>query len=99
MQARGGITEEEVLANMKKLVTIMRAAVDTGRKGTEYKDRILPCQTLSFEREMNNGGLIPGDIINTIILYVRSTPHACHCSRMLFWKAWCNGRRVEGAFF
>jgi len=68
--ARGGITEEEVLSKMKALVGIMRKAVEVGRQGTEYEDRILPCQTLSFEREMNKGGLIPGDVINKIILYV-----------------------------
>eukprot|EP00035_Acanthoeca_spectabilis_P040273 m.68551 g.68551 ORF g.68551 m.68551 type:complete len:583 (+) comp9929_c0_seq1:49-1797(+) len=67
---RGGITEEEVVEKMKDLVRIMRAAVETGRKGTEYADRILPCQTLSFEKEMNSGGLVPGDVINKIILYV-----------------------------
>lgn len=69
-QERGGITEEEVVEKMKDLVRIMRAAVETGRKGTEYADRILPCQTLSFEKEMNSGGLVPGDVINKIILYV-----------------------------
>lgn len=68
--ARGGISEEQVVAEMTKLVRIMKAAVADGRKGTSYKDRILPCQTVNFEAEMNRGGLVPGDIINKIILYV-----------------------------
>lgn len=67
---RGGITEEEVIHKLTAIVRVMQTAVKIGVKGTHYNDRILPCQSGNFLKEMNRGGLIEGDVINNIILYI-----------------------------
>jgi len=67
---RGGLSDSEVFEKMREIVHVMRNSVDTGLKGTDYNDRILPCQSVNFVKAMNSGGLIAGDIINKIISYV-----------------------------
>lgn len=68
--ARGGITETEVFAKMESLVGIFESSISTGLGGTEYEDRILPCQSGGFEEKLSQGSLIPGDVLNRVILYV-----------------------------
>lgn len=70
--ARGGISEDEVLAKMDYLVGIFEDSISTGLGGTEFEDRILPCQSVNFEEKLKDGTLIPGDVLNRIILYVSS---------------------------
>ncbi|MFP6874140.1 MAG: L-serine ammonia-lyase, iron-sulfur-dependent, subunit alpha [Verrucomicrobiales bacterium] len=67
---RGGIAEDEVRSRMTDLVGIMEQSIRVGLGGTEYADRILPCQSVNFEKKMDNGGLVPGDVLNRVILYV-----------------------------
>mmetsp|Transcript_10949 Transcript_10949/g.20107 ORF Transcript_10949/g.20107 Transcript_10949/m.20107 type:complete len:612 (+) Transcript_10949:85-1920(+) len=67
---RGDTSEDEVFDQMLKLVRIMRNCVEEGRAGTSYGDRILPCQSSGLARAMNEGQVIPGDVLNTVILYV-----------------------------
>lgn len=55
---------------MTTIVRVMRSAVNSGLQGTEYKDRILPCQSVNFVKSMNAGMLLQGDVINSIISYV-----------------------------
>jgi len=69
-QQRSGLPREEVIMKMTNIVRVMRSAVDSGLKGTEYKDRILPCQSVNFVKSMNAGMLLQGDVINSIISYV-----------------------------
>lgn len=64
---RGGISEEEVMAKMDHIRSIMEAAIATGLAGTEYEDRILPSQSPAFQLAEKEGRLIPGDISNAII--------------------------------
>eukprot|EP01065_Artemidia_motanka_P022742 TRINITY_DN2691_c6_g1_i1.p1 TRINITY_DN2691_c6_g1~~TRINITY_DN2691_c6_g1_i1.p1 ORF type:complete len:584 (+),score=104.07 TRINITY_DN2691_c6_g1_i1:245-1753(+) len=47
--ARGGCSRTEVLATARRLVEIYRGGVESGLKGTEYHDRILPAQCTSYE--------------------------------------------------
>ncbi len=68
--ARGGISEEEVLTKMDALVEVFETSISTGLGGTEYEDRILPCQSGRFGEMMSGGQLIPGDVMNRVILYV-----------------------------
>lgn len=68
--ARGGISREEVQQKMEELVDVFERSIATGLGGTEYEDRILPCQSGRFEELMERGQLIPGDVLNRIILYV-----------------------------
>lgn len=68
--ARGGISEEEVVSKMGALVDVFESSISKGLGGTEYGDRILPCQSGHFEELLEKGALIPGDVLNRVILYV-----------------------------
>lgn len=68
--ARGGISREEVLEQSRRVLGIMEAAVRTGLAGTEYTDRILPCQSTRYVAEQEAGRLIPGDATHRITAYV-----------------------------
>uniref|UniRef100_A0A7S2S0B1 Serine dehydratase-like alpha subunit domain-containing protein n=1 Tax=Rhizochromulina marina TaxID=1034831 RepID=A0A7S2S0B1_9STRA len=70
--ARGGISEREALDRMAHLVHVFRGAVDSGRRGTSYDDRILPTQAPSLATAMSQGRVLGGDLLNSVILYVTS---------------------------
>ncbi len=65
--ARGGVSEDEVMAQMDHIRSIMEAAIESGLVGTEYADRILPSQSPGFRAAEEEGRLIPGEISNAII--------------------------------
>lgn len=69
---RGGITTDEVRERMGELIEIMEGSIQTGLKGTKFADRILPSQSPKFSAMMESGELIPGDVLNRIIMYVSS---------------------------
>ena len=66
---RGGISEEEVFEEMRKILVVMQNAIDTGLKGTKYADRILGPQSLEFQKKIRDKALVEGDILNQVILY------------------------------
>jgi L-serine dehydratase len=68
--ARGGITETEVYRRMEQTVGIMRRAVAEGLRGTEFKDRILGCQSASFKNRLESGRLLDAGILNRMTLYI-----------------------------
>ncbi len=68
--ARGGISTEAVFEKMREIVRIMKHSVHTGLRGTHYEDRILGAQSLNFRDKMENGDLVHGDVLNTVIMYV-----------------------------
>ncbi len=68
--ARGGIGADEVLAQMRKILAIVRGGVAQGLAGTEYPDRILPRQSHRFAAMLQRGQLLEGGILNRAILYV-----------------------------
>lgn len=68
--ARGNISSEEVFEKMRHIVQVMQNAVNTGLKGTSYKDRILGAQSPNFQKQLENKSLVEADALNTIILYV-----------------------------
>ena len=68
--ARGGLTKDAVLAQMAKILTIVRGGVQQGLAGTEYADRILPRQSHRFASMLERGELLDGGILNRAILYV-----------------------------
>ena len=74
--ARSGDSEEEVYAKMETLLGVMRAAIAHGLAGTEYEDRILPCQSGKFAKMREAGGLIHGDVLNEVILQVSALMEA-----------------------
>lgn len=68
--ARGNISTEQVYEQMKGIVQIMSSSIQSGLKGTEYKDRILGYQSGNFKTQMEAGKLVAGDSLNRIILFV-----------------------------
>ena len=64
-----GMTEKELTLKMGSIVQIIHESMNTGLRGTQYQDRILPQQSHLIgmaERE----GKIKGSVINQIISYV-----------------------------
>ncbi len=68
--ARGNIGKSELFSKMREIVRLMDKSMQHGLKGTEYKDRILPCQSGGFKKKMEDNYLLNSDLLNTIILYV-----------------------------
>lgn len=68
--ARGGMDRDAVLAQMGRILSIMREGVRIGLAGTEYADRILPRQSHRFAALMEQKRLLDGGILNRAILYV-----------------------------
>lgn len=68
--ARGGLSEEEVVAKMVEIVRIVRRSIAEGIAGTEYEDRVLGHQCGKFDEMMRAGQLLNGGGLNRIILYV-----------------------------
>lgn len=66
---RGNITEEEVFDKMRSIVKIMQHAIALGLKGTQYADRILGPQSLTFQERLDGKKLVEGDVLNQVILY------------------------------
>ncbi len=67
---RGNISRDEVMDKMKAIIQIMGKAIETGLKGTEYKDRILGSQSPLFKKKSESNELIYGEVLNTTIMYV-----------------------------
>ncbi|MGF1559542.1 MAG: L-serine ammonia-lyase, iron-sulfur-dependent, subunit beta, partial [Flavobacteriaceae bacterium] len=67
--SRGAISEELVFEKMRSIVNIMQNAIDIGLKGTNYADRILGPQSLTFQERMDGKKLVEGEILNQVILY------------------------------
>lgn len=68
--ARGNIGKDEVFEKMRNLIRVMNDSVQTGLKGTGYKDRILPSQSPNYKKLFESGKLIGGDVHNLITLYI-----------------------------
>lgn len=67
---RGNISESDVFEKMRQIVNIMIDSIHKGLQGTEYEDRILPCQSVGFREKMEANLLIQDQLLNTIIMYV-----------------------------
>jgi L-serine dehydratase len=68
--ARGGIGPDEVLAQMRRILEVVRGGVRLGLAGTEYADRILPRQSHRFAAMLDEKRLLDGGMLNRAILYV-----------------------------
>jgi L-serine dehydratase len=67
-RARGALTDDQVMAQMDKIITIMSDAIHFGLAGTEYADRILGYQSGNFRDQLQDQRLIDGGVLNQIIL-------------------------------
>ncbi|MFN0130316.1 MAG: L-serine ammonia-lyase, iron-sulfur-dependent, subunit alpha, partial [Verrucomicrobiales bacterium] len=68
--ARGGLTEDEVVARMTEIVRLLRRSIAQGIAGTHYDDRVLGHQSGGFQRELQAGRLLEAGALNRMILYV-----------------------------
>ena len=68
--ARGNISQEQVQERMREIILILQRSILAGIEGTTYQDRILGCQSGSFQVQLNHHRLLDGGILNQIILYV-----------------------------
>jgi L-serine dehydratase len=68
--ARGGIAADEVFAQMRRILEVVRVGVRSGLAGTEYADRILPRQSHRFAEMLERKQLLDGGMLNRAILYV-----------------------------
>ncbi len=69
---RGNISHEEVISRMGVIIDIMDTSIQSGLKGTEFKDRILGPQSVGFKEKLESNNLLEGNIMNTIIMFVSS---------------------------
>jgi L-serine dehydratase len=68
--ARGGITQERVLELMEERYRVMRNAVESGLKGTDFKDRIFGPQSVAYKQKLDRGDLSRDESLHLITLYV-----------------------------
>jgi len=68
--ARGGVGRDEIIDKMVDIVRIMKNSVRIGLAGTNYKDRILGCQSTFYRKKLKAGQLLDIGVLNQIILYV-----------------------------
>lgn len=69
-QARGNLTESEIVAKMVEIVRILRRSIEQGIAGTHYEDRVLGHQCGKFKTLMASGRLLDGGALNRTVLYV-----------------------------
>jgi L-serine dehydratase len=67
---RGGVSKLEISDKMMEIIGVIKNAIQTGIRGTDYQDRILGCQSTPFKKSMESGHLIDLGALNTAILYV-----------------------------
>ena len=68
--AIGGRKELQILQMMKELYLHMRGSIDSGLRGTRFKDRIYGAQSTAYGKHMEAGGLAGGDAVHKINLYI-----------------------------
>jgi L-serine dehydratase len=68
-QARGDMSDQEVIQKMTAIIEIMEAAIQNGLAGTTYPDRILGYQSGGFQAQLDQRGLIDSGALNRMILY------------------------------
>lgn len=67
--ARGSISTRAVFDRMKQIVGLMRKSISQGLQGTSYQDRILGCQSGTYQTRLNDGRLLDAGLLNRMILY------------------------------
>ncbi|MCA9171234.1 MAG: L-serine ammonia-lyase, iron-sulfur-dependent, subunit alpha, partial [Planctomycetales bacterium] len=69
-RARGNLSEDEILAQMTRIIRILRKSIQQGIAGTHYEDRVLGHQSGRFAELMAAGRLLDAGALNRIVLYV-----------------------------
>jgi len=68
--ARGGISKERALELMEQRYQVMRNAVESGLKGTDFKDRIFGPQSVAYKQKLDRGDLSRDEALHKTTLYV-----------------------------
>jgi L-serine dehydratase len=68
--ARGNMSHDQVIEQMKEIVCILQKSIQEGIRGTKYADRILGWQSGQYLTRMENHQLLDSGMLNQIILYV-----------------------------
>jgi L-serine dehydratase len=68
--ARGAISKERVLELMEERYQVMRKGVESGLKGTDFKDRIFGPQSVAYKQKLDRGDLSRDDALHKTTLYV-----------------------------
>lgn len=68
--ARGNLSPNQVIEQMKEIVRILQSSIQQGIRGTKYADRILGWQSGRFQTLADNNRLLDAGMLNQIILYV-----------------------------
>jgi L-serine dehydratase len=68
--ARGNLSHDQVIEQMKEIVCILQKSILQGIRGTKYADRILGWQSGQFQKLMENHQLLDSGMLNQIILNV-----------------------------
>jgi L-serine dehydratase len=74
--ARGGVGRDEIIDKMVAIVKTMQASVQRGLAGTEFRDRILGCQSKLYAAKQKSDQLLNLGILNRIVLYVTALMEA-----------------------
>ena len=68
--ARGAISKERALELMDERYQVMRNGVESGLKGTDFKDRIFGPQSVAYKQKLDRGDLSRDDALHKTTLYV-----------------------------
>ncbi len=68
--ARSGLDEAAIIEKMAEIIRVLRTSIAAGIAGTDYDDRILGHQSGVFQERLQKGLLLPGGLLNKIVLYV-----------------------------
>jgi L-serine dehydratase len=64
---RSGMDEKDLITRMSEIIEIIEKGIDTGLKGTDYKDRILHQQSDLIQKAEKDGVLKTDPLVNTTI--------------------------------
>ena len=65
--ARSGMDADQIREHLRRVLGVMRSAVENGQQGTFYEDRILPSQVGGFQEERKRGRMVGGEPMKDVI--------------------------------
>lgn len=69
-QNQSGLSKSEIYEKMKKTIKIIEESIDSGLKGSNYKDRILPQQSHLIGKSEKDGKILKNSLLNNIVAFV-----------------------------
>ena len=75
-ERQSGLSKRVLINKMKNIIRTIEDCIETGLKGTVYKDRILHQQSHFIEKAEKDGKILKNSVINKIISYVSAIMEA-----------------------